>query len=123
MAIEQGKEYNPETAANLRERKFEFVTCNETFRYTLQIPEYVLARLDSEALDKLYSYMNDYATHVISVALKGGFAFSEEARKRMRADVGQHLKNYIWERFSISQERAGFDCWQVAPSLQKVQSL
>ncbi len=120
MAIEQGREYNPETARDLRDRKFEFVTCGETFRYTLRIPEYVLARLDSEAWDKLYDYMNRYATNVVCEAIRGGYLLSHEGRSAMAADVGKHLKNYIWERFSITQEKAGFDCWEVAPTMQDV---
>src|SRR5579875_948223 len=118
--VEAGKEYNPETASDLRPRTFVFTAHGEQFRYELQVPEYILARLNTETLDRLHDYMNGYARRVVEDGLRGGYAFSEAGRKRMVADVGQHLKNYVWERFAKSQLREGNDCWLVAPSLQKV---
>lgn len=118
--IEDGKEYNPETAANLRPKSFQFQALGESFRYELQIPEYILRRLNSAILDRLQEYMDGYAGRVVSDALKGGYAFTESGRGRMALDVGLHLKNYLWERFSQTQETAGYDCWQVAPTLQEV---
>ena len=123
MAVESGREYNPETAADLRPRDFAFESCGLQFRYRLEIPEYILARLDSAVMDQLYDYMRGYASTVVTDALKGGYFNSDSGRKRMTTDVGLHLKNYIWERFSISQEKAGQGCWQVAPSLQKVHAV
>lgn len=120
--VEQGKEYNPETAADLRARSFQFQALGETFQFTLQIPEYINRRLSSAILDRLHEYMDGYAVRVVTDALRGGYAFTDAGRGRMATDVGLHLKNYIWERFSITQEAAGFDCWQVAPSLQVVRA-
>ncbi len=120
MAVEQGKEYNPETAQDLRPRDFRFDAYGETFKYTLEIPEYILARLDSEVMDKLYDYMERYAGSVVIEAIRGGYLTTDSGRKQMVRDVGAHLKQYIWERFSIKQEASGNDCWEVAPSLQRV---
>jgi hypothetical protein len=121
MAVEAGREYNPETAKDLRPKRFTFVTCGETFSYELQIPEYILARLNhSEVMDKLYDYLHRYATNVVVEAIRGGYLTTPEGRTRMVKDVGDHLRNYIWERFSIKQQEAGNECWQVAPTLQKV---
>ena len=120
MAIEAGREYNPETAAALRPRDFHFVAHGEAFRFTLQIPEYILARLDSTIMDKLNDYMSSYCARIVIDAIRGGYLHTDEGRKRMRSDVGAHLRNYIWERFSITQEEKGNECWQVAPSLQRV---
>jgi hypothetical protein len=120
MAVEQGKEYNPETATDLRPKRFEFHSCGFTFAYTVEIPAYVLVRLDSSELDRLYEYMHRYAAHVATEAIRGGYAHTDSGLATMRSDVGKHLKNYIWDRFSIAQERAGNDCWQTAPTLQEV---
>jgi hypothetical protein len=121
--IEQGVEYNPETAKDLRPRRFTFATCGEEFSYELQIPEYILARLDSCIMDGLNDYMNKYATEVVVEAIRGGYLTTESGRAQMRRDVVTHLKNYIWERFSITQEEAGNQVWQTAPTLQKVHDL
>jgi hypothetical protein len=120
MASEQGREYNPETAMDLRPRKFSFDAFGEVFQFTLQIPEYVLARLDSEVMGRLYEYMQKYAENVVIEAMRGGYLTTDSGRKTMSRDVATHLKNYIWERFSISQEKAGHECWEVAPSMQEV---
>ena len=120
--IESGKEYNPETAQHLRPRDFHFEAHGESFRYTLQIPEYILARLDSEVMDRMNDYMTDYCSKVVIEALRGGYVHTDSGRTQMTTDAGKHLKNYLWERFSISQEQSGFDCWQVAPSLQEVRA-
>ena len=120
MAIEQGKEYNPETASHLREREFRFEAFGTSFRYVLQIPEYILARLDSAVMDKLHLYMTGYCERVVTDAMRGGYLLTEPGKLRMLEDVRKHLSNYIWERFSMTQEQAGHDCWQVAPSLQEV---
>ena len=118
--VEQGREYNPETAQDLRPRAFQFRAHGEEFRYTLQIPEYILARLDSGVMDKLQEYMTGYCERLVIDAIRGGYLHLDTPRRAIARDVGQHLKNYIWERFSITQERAGNDCWQTAPTLQKV---
>ena len=123
MANEGGKEYNPETAQHLRPKRFDFVTCGETFSYELQIPQYILDRLNSEILDRLYGYMHGYTTRVVTDAIRGGYLTTDAGRAAMRKDVGQHLRNYLWERFSITQEQKGYDAWQVAPSLQEVPTL
>jgi hypothetical protein len=120
MAIEQGREYNPETAKDLRPKLFAFNTWGMRFTYALEIPEYILARLDSTVMDKLQEYMNGYAEKVVNDAFKGGYYHTESGKATMRSDVGKHLRNYIWERFSITQEATGNQCWQVAPTLQEV---
>jgi hypothetical protein len=73
-------------------------------------------------MDKLHDHMNAHASGVVAAAIKDGYFHSDQGRAVMRADVGTHLRNYIWERFSISQERAGNECWQTAPTLQEVHS-
>jgi hypothetical protein len=119
--VEAGIEYNPETAKDLRPKKFEFVTCGETFLFTLQIPEYILARISrSDVMDRLYGYMHEYATRVVTDAIRGGYLTTDSGRKRMTHDVGTHLKNYIWSRFSITQEFEGNQCFEVAPTLQRI---
>jgi hypothetical protein len=120
MAVEAGREYNPETATDLRPCQFVFHAYGETFRYKLEIPEYILARLNSTVMDQLHEYMNGYAEKVVLGAMRQGFFASEQGRQAMLGDVGRHLRNYIWERFSITQEQAGNDCWQTAPTLQEV---
>jgi hypothetical protein len=120
LAIESGKEYNPDTARDLRPRTFHLEGCGESFRYTLQVPEYILRRLDSAMTDRLQEYMTGYIGRKVTEALQGGYMFSDSGRAVLRADVGLHLKNYLWERFSISQEEEGNGCFQVAPSLQRV---
>ena len=120
MAVEFGKEYNPETAQDLRTREFVFAAWGTTFTIVLQIPEYILSRLDSTALDKLHDHMDRHCQTVVNDALKGGYLTTEQGKAAMYLDVTKQLKNYIWERFSVSQENAGNGCWQVAPSLQEV---
>ncbi len=107
---------------DLRSKRFVIPACGQTFVYTLDIPEYILARFNSEVLDKLQTHMQEYAATVVTAAIRGGYLFTESGQTRMKKDVGLHLKNYVWERFSISQESAGNACWQVAPSLQKVRT-
>jgi hypothetical protein len=124
MARESGVEYNPETASYLRPRDFSFSGYGVVFRFTLQIPEYITIRLDdSGAKDKLHDHMNAHCCAVVETALKGGYVHTDQGEAAMRADVGKHLKNYIWERFSISQETAGESCWQTAPTLQRVHNV
>jgi hypothetical protein len=118
--IEQGKEYNPETAQNLRPRRFSFEGASVGFSYELQIPEYILARLNSVELDKLQDHMNKYALEVVTKAIQGGYLFTDSGRAQMRKDVALQLKMYIYERFSVSQEQAGNASWQVPESLQEV---
>jgi hypothetical protein len=73
-------------------------------------------------MDKLYDHMNAHTMSVIAQAMKGGYVHTDEGQKVMRTDIGKHLRNYIWERFSITQEQAGEQCWQAAPTLQEVHS-
>jgi hypothetical protein len=121
MAKEYGVEYNPETASHLRPKDFSFGAFGFAFRYTLQIPEYILKRLESSAvMDKLYDHMNAHCSGVVAEAIKGGYIHTRDGEHRMRVDVGKHLRNYIWERFSIAQEDAGESCWQTSPTLQEV---
>jgi hypothetical protein len=118
---EYGVEYNPETATDLRPRDFAFEAYGlGCFRFTLQIPAYILARLNSTVMDKLYDHMNAHCCGVVAEAMKGGYLHTPEGEARMRRDVGTHLRNYIWERFSIAQEQAGQQCWATAPTLQEV---
>jgi hypothetical protein len=120
MAKAYGAEYNPETARDLRPRDFTFEAHCEVFRCTLQIPEYVLRRLDSEVMDKLHKHMESHCKTVVEDAMRGGYLHTVQGRKAMERDVGTHLKNYIWERFEITQQKAGQDRWQTAPSLQEM---
>jgi hypothetical protein len=120
MAVESGVEYNPETASDLRPKRFSFDCFGLSFAFTLDIPEYIVARLDSAAMDALYAHMESHCTSVVSDAVKGGYVHTDTGKAAMRRDIATHLRNYIWERFSISQEQAGQSCWQTAPSLQEV---
>jgi hypothetical protein len=120
MAREHGQEYNPETAKDLRPKDFRFSAYGFWFRYTLQIPAYILERLDSATMDKLYDHMNAHCAGVVATAIKEGFFHSDQGRAVMRSGVATHLRNYIWERFSIAQEAEGNECWQTAPTLQEV---
>lgn len=123
MAKEHGVEFNPETASHLRPKSFGFAAFGFVFNFTLQIPEYILHRLENRSvMDKLNDHMNAHAAGVVEEALKGGWVHTPEGEHRMRVDVGKHLRNYIWERFSIAQEAAGHSCWQTAPTLQEVRS-
>jgi hypothetical protein len=123
MAKESGIEYNPESASHLRPKDFSFDAYGYVFRFTLEIPEYILRRIESSAvMDKLCDHMSEHARAVVVAAMKGGYMHSDSGEATMRADVGKHLRNYIWERFSISQEEAGQACWQTAPSLQEVRA-
>ena len=123
MAKESGVEYNPESASHLRPKRFTFAACDFVFHFTLDIPEYILRRLENAAvMDKLYDHMNAHALAVVASAMKGGYMHTDSGEATMREDVGKHLRNYIWERFSISQEEAGQACWQTAPSLQEVRT-
>ena len=119
MASEQGVTYNPETAKDLRKQAFHFQAHGLEFRFALEIPEYVLARLN---LSQVYEYMEGYCSRVVVDAMRGGYLLTPEGQRRMGTDVQLHTKNYVWERFSISQEQAGNDCWEVAPSLQNVRT-
>jgi len=123
VASESGQEYNPETAMDLRRKDFLFSAAGHVFRYTLRIPDYILARLGGEVMDKLYIHMNGHASTVVTDAIHGGYFHTDQGRAVMRTDVGTHLRNYIWERFSIAQEAAGNECWQTAPTLQKVRTI
>jgi hypothetical protein len=121
MAVQQGREYNPETARDLRPRAFHFVAHGQDFRTTLQIPAYILARLDDSRLsNELQDYMERYASRVVVEAIRGGYLFTDTGRASMRSDVAKHLRNYVWERFSITQQDAGHEAWQTAPTLQDV---
>jgi hypothetical protein len=118
--VEQGREFNPETARDLRPKTFRFETCGERFYFTLEIPEYILARLDSAAMDRLNDYMGCYAGNVVVEAIRGGYLTTHQGRASMRRDVGSHLRDYIWNEFSKSQLEKGNEAWQTAPTLQKV---
>ena len=123
MAKEYGCEYNPETARDLRKREFKFSAYGVDFAFGLLIPEYILGRLNSEILDKLYVHMNEHTAAVVETGIRAGCVHTEEGKKAMARDIGTHLKNYIWECFSITQEQAGQDCWETAPTLQEVPAL
>jgi hypothetical protein len=120
MAREDGHEYNPETARDLRPKAFRFIAHGEEFRVDLQIPEYVLAVFDSELTARLQPYMENYCSTVVIDAMRGGYLHTDEGRKRMTHDVSTHLSNYIWERFTIKQEERGNESWETAPTLQRV---
>jgi hypothetical protein len=121
MAKESGVEYNPESATHLRPKDFSFGAFGIVFRYTLEIPEYILRRIEGAAvMDKLQDHMNAYAADVVVLAMKEGSYLGLPGEASMRRNVGKHLRNYIWERFSITQEQAGQACWQTAPTLQEV---
>jgi len=121
MAFEEGVEYNPETARDLRPKDFRIDAFGVAFLYSLQIPEFILKRLaDSGVMDKLMEHMTEHAQTVVVDAMKGGYLHTDAGEAAMRRDVGKHLKNYIWERFSISQEKEGNERWQTAPTLQEV---
>jgi hypothetical protein len=117
---EQGLEFNPETATDLRPKTFLFETCGEQFRLVLQIPEYILVKLKGAAMERLQAHMTKYATNVVVEAIRGGYLTSDQGRVSMRIDVAKQLKDHIWNEFSKSQEAAGNAAWQTAPTLQKV---
>ncbi len=120
MAREGNVEYNPETAQDLRPKSFRFDALGYVFRFRLEIPEYILHRLTTDVMDKLYDHMSAHCREVVTDAIRGGYLYSDQGEKTMRANVGSHLKNYIWERFSITQEKEGCERFQTAPSLQRV---
>ncbi len=121
MAIEAGQDYNPESAKDLRTERFHFHAHGTDFRFALEIPEYVLRRINrAEVRNELQEYMDGYCSRVVVEAMRGGYLLTPSGQENMGTNVQLHAREYIWERFSISQEHAGNDCWEVAPSLQNV---
>ena len=97
MAIEDGQDYNPETARDLRPRSFVFDGYGVEFRYTLQIPEYITKRLNSTVMCQLDGYMTGYAQRVVLEGMRGGYVDTQSGLDQMRINA----------------------TWQVAPSLQE----
>ena len=119
---EQGQEFNPETNCDLRDVPFSFEAHGIVFRFQLQVPEYIRQRVTADSANRarIQDYMEGYSRGVVEDAMRRGYLHTDEGQRIMRRDVGTHLKNYLWERFSVAQEAAGNQCWQTSETLQQV---